>query len=98
MIWAEYAIDTAQECHRAGHQNGGGHRRVHHAASDGVSFSMSMDAANIDLKAFTEDFYFKLTGAHLDPILDTIRYVCNETDCWVELTNLIIPDANDGRR
>ena len=54
-----------------------------------------MDAANIDLKAFEEDFYFKLTGAHLQPVLDTIEYACNETDCWVELTNLIIPDAND---
>ncbi len=58
-------------------------------------FFDSMDAANIDLKAFTESFYFKITGAHLEPVLDTIRYVSRETDCWVELTNLIIPDAND---
>ena len=58
-------------------------------------FFDAMDAANIDLKAFTEKFYHSITGAHLDPILDTIRYVCRETDCWVELTNLIIPDAND---
>ncbi len=94
VIWAEYAIDTARECHRAGVKTVAVTAGYITPQARGEFFD-AMDAANIDLKAFTEDFYFKLTGAHLDPILDTIRYVCNETDCWVELTNLVIPDAND---
>ena len=95
VIWAEYALDTAAACHEldlktvavtAGYLT----------EESRADFFEGMDAANIDLKAFTEDFYFKLTGAHLQPVLDTIRYACRETDCWVELTNLIIPTANDG--
>jgi pyruvate formate lyase activating enzyme len=54
-----------------------------------------MDAANVDLKAFTEDFYYKLTGAHLQPILDTLVYLKHETKVWFELTTLIIPGHND---
>ena len=94
VIWAEYAIDTAKACHEIGI------RTV--AVTAGYltdiarqDFFSRMDAANIDLKAFTENFYYKLTGAHLSPVLDTIRHAVRETDCWVELTNLIIPDAND---
>ena len=94
VIWAEYAIDTATACHN--------HDLKTVAVTAGYitpqargEFFGAMDAANIDLKAFSEDFYYKVTGAHLQPVLDTIRYVANETDCWVELTNLIIPDAND---
>ena len=55
----------------------------------------AIDAANIDLKAFTEDFYFHLTGGHLQPVLDTIEYVKNHTNTWMELTTLLIPDQND---
>ena len=94
VIWAEYAIDTARACREHGIKSvavTAGYI-TEEARAD---FFAEMDAANIDLKAFEEDFYFKLTGSHLQPVLDTIRYVCNETDCWVELTNLIIPDAND---
>jgi pyruvate formate lyase activating enzyme len=54
-----------------------------------------MDAANVDLKAFTEEFYFKLTGAHLQPVLDTLVYLCRETSVWVELTTLLVPGKND---
>jgi pyruvate formate lyase activating enzyme len=54
-----------------------------------------MDAANVDLKGFSEDFYHKLTGAHLQPILDALRYLCRETSVWVELTTLLIPGLND---
>ena len=54
-----------------------------------------MDAANVDLKAFTEEFYFKLTGAHLAPVLDTLRYLVHETSCWTEITTLLIPGHND---
>jgi len=54
-----------------------------------------IDAANIDLKAFTDEFYLKLTFAHLAEVLDTIRWLVNETDVWVEITTLIIPGHND---
>ena len=54
-----------------------------------------MDAANVDLKAFSEDFYFKLTGSHLQPVLDTLAYIRHETDCWLEITTLLIPGHND---
>jgi pyruvate formate lyase activating enzyme len=58
-------------------------------------FYAKMDAANVDLKAFTEDFYFKLTGSHLQPVLDTLRYLKHETDVWFEITTLLIPGKND---
>ncbi len=54
-----------------------------------------IDAANVDLKGFTERFYHKLTFSHLDPVLDTLKWLKNETDVWFEITNLMIPDEND---
>ena len=54
-----------------------------------------MDAANIDLKAFTERFYHKITGGHLEPVLETLKYIKHETAVWLELTTLIIPGEND---
>jgi pyruvate formate lyase activating enzyme len=54
-----------------------------------------MAATNIDLKAMDENFYWRLTGGHLANVLDTITYVHNETDTWLELTNLVIPGYND---
>jgi pyruvate formate lyase activating enzyme len=57
-----------------------------------------MDAANIDLKAFSETFYSKLAAGRLEPVKDTLRYVCNETDVWVELTTLLIPGWNDSEK
>jgi pyruvate formate lyase activating enzyme len=54
-----------------------------------------MDAANVDLKGFTETFYEKLCSARLQPVLDTLLYVKRHTDCWLEITNLIIPGEND---
>ncbi|TWU04858.1 AmmeMemoRadiSam system radical SAM enzyme [Stieleria varia] len=94
IIWAEYAIDTATACRDRG---------IHSVAVTAgylsqqarPEFFAAMDAANIDLKAFSESFYYRVTGSHLQPVLDTIAYACNETDCWVELTNLIIPNNND---
>lgn len=94
VIWAEYAIDTAVACREVGIQSVAVTAGYITAEARGEFFG-AMDAANIDLKSFDEDFYFKLTGSHLQPVLDTIEFVCNQTDCWVELTNLIIPDAND---
>lgn len=94
IIWAEYAIDTAKACRAVGI------RSV--AVTAGYitkearePFFSQMDAANVDLKAFTEEFYHKVTASHLQPILDTLRWLKHETDVWFEITNLIIPDAND---
>jgi len=57
----------------------------------------NIDAANIDLKAFTERFYHKLTFAHLNDVLDTLKWVKTETDVWLEITTLLIPDENDSQ-
>ena len=54
-----------------------------------------MDAANVDLKGFTEEFYRQLTYSHLQPVLDTLAWLKQETDVWFEITNLVIPQAND---
>jgi pyruvate formate lyase activating enzyme len=54
-----------------------------------------MDAANVDLKAFTESFYAKTCAGHLRPVLDTLEYAVHETDVWVEVTTLLIPGLND---
>lgn len=54
-----------------------------------------IDAVNVDLKAFTENFYFKLTFSHLEDVLDTLLWLKNETDIWTEITTLLIPDEND---
>ena len=58
-------------------------------------FFSKMDAANVDLKGFTDDFYAKLCGAHLQPVLDTLVYLRHETDVWLEITTLLIPGRND---
>jgi pyruvate formate lyase activating enzyme len=55
-----------------------------------------MDAANVDLKAFTERFYREVSGGHLQPVLQTLEYLKHETDVWFELTTLLIPGENDG--
>ncbi len=54
-----------------------------------------MDAANIDLKGFTEEFYRRYCAGHLEPVLETLEYVVGETDVWVEVTTLLIPGLND---
>ena len=54
-----------------------------------------IDAANIDLKAFTENFYGKITLTHLQPVFDTLPWLKNETNVWFEITNLMIPTLND---
>ena len=58
-------------------------------------FYAKMDAANVDLKGFTDEFYVKLTGSHLAPVLDTLAYLEHETDVWFEITTLLIPGKND---
>ena len=58
-------------------------------------FYAKIDAANVDLKAFTDEFYFKQTAAHLEPVKDTLRYLVKETAVWTEITTLLIPGLND---
>jgi pyruvate formate lyase activating enzyme len=58
-------------------------------------FYAHMDAANVDLKAFTEEFYHRVTGGHLAPVLETLEYLKHETSVWFELTTLLIPGHND---
>ena len=60
-----------------------------------ADFFAVMDAANVDLKGFNDTFYQQVTGARLQPVLDTIRYLVHATDVWVELTTLLIPGHND---
>ena len=94
VIFTEYAMDVADACHARGIKTVAVTAGYMHDESR-RDFYSKMDAANIDLKAFTEDFYFKLTGAHLQPVLDTLKYVANETDVWLEITTLLIPGKND---
>jgi pyruvate formate lyase activating enzyme len=94
VIFAEYAIDTAKACHAAGIRTVAVTAGYIHAEPRRAFFEV-MDAANVDLKAFTDDFYFKLTGAHLQPVLGTLRYLVRETACWTEITTLLIPGKND---
>ena len=94
VIFAEYAMDTADACHARGIQTVAVTAGYIHAAPR-REFYAKMDAANVDLKAFTDEFYFKLTGAHLAPVLDTLRYIKHETNTWLEITTLLIPGKND---
>ena len=94
VIFAEYALDTADACHAHGLKTVAVTAGYIHAEPRREFYS-KMDAANVDLKAFTEEFYFRLTGAHLAPVLDTLKYLVHETDCWTEITTLLIPTKND---
>jgi len=94
VIFAEYAIDTARACHALDVKTVAVTAGYIHAEARKPFFAV-MDAANVDLKAFTEEFYFKLTGAHLQPVLDTLKYLVHETTCWTEITTLLIPGRND---
>lgn len=96
VIFYEYAIDTAKACRTLGIKNVAV-TAGYISEAPRKEFFKWMDAANIDLKAFSETFYQKLTGAKLQPVLDTIAYVANQTDCWLELTTLLIPGENDSK-
>jgi pyruvate formate lyase activating enzyme len=94
VIFAEYAIDVARACRERGLKNVAVTAGYITEEARG-DFYQYMDAANVDLKAFTETFYHKLTFAHLGPILDTLRWLRHETDVWFEVTTLLIPGHND---
>lgn len=94
VIFLEYAVDVAKACREVGVKTV--------AVSAGYiqdaprrEFFQYMDAANIDLKGFTEVFYRKVCGGELQNILETLQYVAHETDVWLELTTLLIPGEND---
>ncbi len=94
VIFAEYAMDVADACHAHGIKTvavTAGY--IHEAARR--DFFAKIDAANVDLKGFTDEFYIKQCGAHLEPVKETLKYLCNETDVWVEITTLLIPGLND---
>jgi pyruvate formate lyase activating enzyme len=93
-IFLEYAIDVAGACRSRGIK----------AVSVTAGYICDeprrelyrhIDAANVDLKGFTEDFYHRVCFGHLEPVLETLRYLRRETDVWLELTTLLIPGEND---
>ena len=94
-IFLEYAIDTARVCHE---------RDIKTVAVTAgyispqprAEFFAHIDAANVDLKGFTESFYHELCTSHLQPVLETLTYLVHETPVWVEVTTLLIPGQNDG--
>jgi pyruvate formate lyase activating enzyme len=94
VIFLEYAVDVARACRARG-------IRTVAVTAGYVSpeprreLFEHIDAANVDLKAFTEEFYRKLSSAHLAPVLDTLRYLRDETEVWFEITTLLIPGHND---
>src|ERR687887_962861 len=97
VIFHEYAVDVAQACRARGIKS------VAVTAGEvcpepRAEFYRHMDAANIDLKGFTEEFYQDVCAGHLRPVLDTLEYVAHETDVWLEVTTLLIPGLNDSDR
>jgi len=94
VIFMEYAVDVAKACHE---------RDIKTVAVTAAyisekprqDFFKYIDATNVDLKAFSENFYFKLTGAHLNTILDNLIYIKHHTNTWLEITTLLIPNEND---
>ena len=94
VIFAEYAMDVADACHERGIKTVAVTAGYMHDAPR-REFYAKMDAANVDLKGFTDEFYVKLTGSTLRPVLDTLKYLRHETDVWFEITTLLIPTKND---
>jgi pyruvate formate lyase activating enzyme len=94
VIFHEYAIDVARACHE--------HNIKTVAVTAGYvcaaprqQFYHYIDAANVDLKAFTERFYRNVTGSSLKPVLETLVYLKHDTQVWLEITTLLIPGEND---
>ena len=94
VVFMEYALDVAAACHGVGVQTiavTAGYINPQPA----VEFFAGMDAANVDLKGFSESFYHQICGGHLQPVLETLCYVHRQTSVWLELTTLLIPGLND---
>ena len=97
VIFMEYAIDVAQACRARGIRSVAV-TAGYMSPEPRAEFYRHMDAANVDLKAFSEDFYWRVTNGHLQPVLETLEYLKHETAVWFEITNLVIPGANDDER
>jgi pyruvate formate lyase activating enzyme len=94
VIFLEYAVDVAAACRERDIRNVA--VTAGYITEDArAEFFGLMDAVNVDLKAFSERFYWKICGGHLEPVLETLRYLGTETDAWLELTTLLIPGEND---
>lgn len=94
VIFHEYAIDVAHACRERGIQTVAV-TAGYMCAEPRVEFFEAMDAVNVDLKAFSEQFYWKVTGSHLKAVLETLQYLKQETSVWFEITTLLIPEKND---
>jgi pyruvate formate lyase activating enzyme len=97
VIFMEYAVDIAQACREVG-VNAVAVTAGYMCAEPRAEFYAHMDAANVDLKGFTDNFYHRICGGHLQPVLETLAYLAHETSVWFEITNLLIPGANDSDR
>jgi pyruvate formate lyase activating enzyme len=94
VVFMEYAIDVAKACRAEG---------IHTIAVTAgyicpeprTEFYSHIDAANVDLKGFTENFYSKICAGHLDSVLETLVYIKTQTNVWLEITTLLIPGEND---
>jgi pyruvate formate lyase activating enzyme len=94
VIFLEYAVDVAEACHEQGIKTVAV-TAAYISQEPREEFFRHMDAVNVDLKAFTDRFYWKVCGGRLAPVLETIKYLKHETDVWFELTTLLIPGEND---
>ena len=94
IIFLEYALDVAEAC-RAQNVATVAVTAGYVDPEPGAEFFSAMDAANVDLKAFTDRFYHRICGGHLAPVLETLEFIRHETDTWLELTTLLIPGEND---
>ena len=97
VVFFEYAVDVAEACRRVG---------VHTVAvtagymmpAPREAFYRHIDAANVDLKAFSQRFYREMSGGDLNRVLDTLVYLRSSTEVWLEITTLLIPGENDSER
>lgn len=94
VVFLEYAVDVAQACREKGIRSVAVTAGYIHLKPAQRLFGQ-MDAANVDLKSFSEPFYQKMCGGHLQPVLELLEYLVRETQVWIELTTLLIPGAND---
>jgi pyruvate formate lyase activating enzyme len=94
VIFLEYAIDVADACREAG-LSAIAVTAGYMSPEPRAEFYRHIDAANVDLKGFTREFYHRTCLAELDPVLETLKYLRYETEVWFEITNLLIPGLND---
>jgi pyruvate formate lyase activating enzyme len=94
VIFLEYAVDAAKACHAAGVRTVAVTAGYVRPAARQELFA-HMDAANVDLKAFSDRFYRDLCAGQLGPVLETLEYLAHETKVWLEVTTLLIPGEND---